>query len=409
MSQATYPELLTHARELHTMVPSLKKSGRHPSEEDLGTVLDAAMVMSPPRGVAKVQNILWIGKTSELPKKYLRLKNRNLQQRHSVTPGLVDCHNHLVFSGDRADEFAQRCAGASYVDIANRGGGIRKTVRETTSVSLSRLLALARTRIRQAYGLGVRQMEIKSGYGLTLETETKQLEVIQQCKRDFPQMKIHATYLGPHSVPEGMSKSKYLQEVIDLHLPSLHKKRLIDSCDIFIDEGYFTIEDGRQYCRKAKELGLAIRIHADELTNTGAAQLGIQQKALSVDHLLKIDHLSIQSLSKSNTVGVLLPVTAFYLKAPYAPARALIDAGARVALATDFNPGSAMCNSLPFALTLGALYMGMTRSELLTAVTVNAAQALGDQNSGALLVGKQALYTITRTPLFEGLYYEIAG
>jgi imidazolonepropionase len=396
-------QVIKHASEVLTGCGIRKKDGRRVQEEDLGRIPDGAVVFT------KGGTIEWVGPTSELPKRFRDLKARDLRGKRAVIPGMVDCHNHLVFAGDRSDEFAARCGGATYQEIAARGGGIVSTVRATREASIAQLERLAVSRLRELTSYGVRTVEIKSGYGLTTESECKILEVIPRLRKKFPGLTLTATFLGAHAFPHDKPRADYLRELTEVMLPEVVRRGLADSCDVFIDEGYYTLEEGRGILEKARALGLQIKVHADELGNTESAAMASELGALSADHLLKISDDGIQKLATSQTVAVLLPGTAFYLKAPHAPARKLLDAGACVALSTDFNPGTSMCLSLPVILTISALYLGMTRSELFAAVTYNAAKALGlSGRKGTLEAGMDADVVVLPFERFEEIYYRFA-
>lgn len=392
-------KLITHASEVITGAGIRRKFGRHPKAEDMGRIPDGAIVHDD-------KKIRWVGKTSDLPKKYLRLKAQSLKQKSIVTPGWVDCHTHLVHAGSRAGEFAARCAGETYESIAKKGGGIWSTVTATRAASEDELFKLAIERVKMARGLGVRIIESKSGYGLTTEAEIKILRVNQRLKKKFPDMVFSSTFLGAHDFPKEISREAYIKEIFDRMLPEIAKKKLADCCDVFVDKGYYTLEEAKLIFEGAKALGIPSKIHADELHNTESANFAVDIDAWSADHLLKISESSVRRISHSNTVAVLLPGTAFYLKAPYAPARNLIDEGARVAISTDFNPGSCNNFSLPFIMTLSALYMGMSAAEIFAAVTFNAACALRlEKNLGTLEEGMRAIMTIKSGSSFEDVYY----
>jgi imidazolonepropionase len=404
-------QVLTHASELLTGSGIREKDGRLLDDGDIGLIEDAALVYSV-RAVGKKllpQKILWVGKTENLPKRYLSAKRRNLKLKQAVLPGFVDAHTHLIFAGDRSGEFARRCAGATYEEIAREGGGILRTVRATREASEDELFQLACERTRELYRFGVRTLEVKSGYGLDHDSELKQLRVAQRLKRAFPEIRFQVTYLGAHAFPPGGDREQYLAEMIQKTLPAIAARRLADACDVFIDEGYFSIKEGRRLLLAARDLGLQIKIHADELSQTGASELAAELGALSADHLLQISDVGIEALAHSNTTAVLLPGTAFYLKAAHAPARRLIERGARVALASDFNPGTCMTTNLPVVMTIAALYLGMSRVELLASVTYNAACALGLQNRrGTLEPGMDAAFSVLPFPRFEECYYRFA-
>ena len=397
-----------HASEILTGQGIRKKKGRCVQEEDMGRIQDGALVYSLKKshGIDVPDRILWVGATEDLPRKWKKVQTVDLKGKRGITPGLVDCHTHLIFDGNRAEEFAKRCAGVSYQEIAAQGGGIQATVRATRLASESRLLKLASERVKEMIRHGVRSIEVKSGYGLSLESELKLLRVIPKLQKKFPQLTFVSTFLGAHDFPKDQSREDYLKILISEMLPKIAAEGLAQSCDVFIDEGYYTREEGQFILSQAQRLGLKVRVHADELSDTGSAELAAQLKALSADHLLKISDSGIQALARSETVAVLLPGTAFYLKAEYAPARKLIEAGAQVALATDYNPGTCVCLSLPLMMTLAALYLKMSRAEIFAAVTYNAAQALDlHDRKGTLAEGLDADFWVMPFSTFEEAYY----
>lgn len=409
-SKRTPPSLraLVHASELYTGAGFRKTEGRHVSESDMGRIEDGALLYSGRTvgGVEIPDRIEWVGRTTDIPAKYARVPALNLNHKHAVTAGFVDCHTHLVFAGDRSEEFALRCGGLSYEEIAKRGGGIQTTVNATRKASARELLALAEARVLEALRFGIRTLEIKSGYGLTLEAEIKQLEVAKKLRKKFPHVRFSLTFLGAHAIPAGRERDAYVREICEKMLPEVARRKLADACDIFVDRGYFTVDDALRIFKSARSLGLSVKVHADELANTESASFAAAQGAWSADHLLAISEKGIRALAASDTVAVLLPATAFYLKAAHAPARKLIEAGARVALSTDFNPGTSMTLNLPLVMTIGALYLGMTRAEILCAVTYNAARALRlHQDQGTLEPGLEARFTVLPFARFEESYY----
>jgi len=400
-----------HAREILTGQGIRKKDGRRVTEDDLGVISDGAIVYRVKKvgGVEVPDRIEWVGPTDQLPARYSRVRQKDLKQKFSIIPGMIDCHTHLIFAGDRSEEFALRCGGATYDQISKRGGGILTTVRATRSASITELERLAIRRVKEFVSYGVRTIEIKSGYGLSADSELKILEVIPRLRQRFPRLTFTATFLGAHAYPSDRDRDEYLREVCEVMLPQVAQRKLADSCDVFIDEGYFSIKDGMKILKTAKGLGLKTKVHADELVGTGSAELAAKVGALSADHLLKISDAGIKKLARSNTVAVLLPGTAFYLKANHAPARKLIDAGAAVAISTDFNPGTSMCLSLPAVMTIAALYLGMTRSELFASVTYNGAKALGlETRKGTIEPGMDADFVVLPFARFEELYYRFA-
>jgi imidazolonepropionase len=402
---------LIHASEILTGAGIRHKDGRRPIEDDLGRIEDGALVYSTRKigGKEIPDQIEWVGKTSELPKKYARAAKKNLRGAQAVIPGLIDCHTHLIFAGDRSDEFADRCGGATYEEIAARGGGIVASVKATREASPALLEKLAIARVQESKSYGVRTLEIKSGYGLSAESEIKVLEVAARLKKRFPEMTFSTTFLGAHAFPKDMSREDYLESLVQDMLPEVARRKLADACDVFIDRGYYTVDEGRLILKQAKKLGLKVKVHADELANTESARFAVETGALSADHLLKVSDDGISALSTSDTVAVLLPGTAFYLKEAHAPARKLIDAGAAVALSTDFNPGTCVTLNLPTIMTIAALYLGMRRAEIFAAVTYNAAKALDLHHSkGTILPGMDADFVVLPFARFEELYYRFA-
>ncbi len=400
-----------HASELLTGEGIRDKDGRLIEEHDVGQIHDAALVYSVKQASGREipAKIRWVGRTTDLPRKFLKARRTDLKLRRAVIPGLVDAHTHLVFAGDRSSEFARRCGGATYEEIAREGGGILRTVTATRAATEEELFRLACNRVREAMGYGIRTIELKSGYGLNHETELKQLRVAKRLKREFPEVLFQSTYLGAHAVPKGLSKQEYLDEMLRKTLPEVAARKLADACDVFIDEGYFTCEEGARILQAAAKAGLQIKVHADELSNTASSELAARLGALSADHLLQISDTGIEALAHSDTTAVILPGTAFYLKAAHAPARRLIERGARVALASDFNPGTCMTLNLPAVMTIAALYLGLSRAELFAAVTYNAACALGFQERrGTLEPGLDAAFAILPFERFEELYYRFA-
>jgi imidazolonepropionase len=394
---------IVHASEILTGAGIRARDGKRVREEDIGRIEDGAIVYRD-RGA-----IEWVGRTSELPRKYARVRRRDLKRKQAVVAGFVDCHTHLVFAGDRSEEFALRCGGATYEEIAAKGGGIVTTVRATREASAAELEKLAIPRLEEARAFGIRTVEIKSGYGLSTEAELKVLSVIPRLRKKFPDLTLVSTFLGAHAFPKDKSREEYMKELLDEMLPAVARKKLASACDVFIDKGYYTLEEGRRILTRARELGLEIKVHADELANTESAAFAAELGALSADHLLQISDAGIRKLAASRTVAVLLPGTAFYLKAAHAPARKLIDAGACVALSTDFNPGTSMTLNLPAIMTIAALYLGMTRAEILAAVTYNAAKALDlHARKGTLEPGMDADFTVLPFVRFEETYYRFA-
>lgn len=325
----------------------------------------------------------------------------------TVTPGLIDAHTHLVFAGDRSGEFIQRTQGATYQQISASGGGIASTVTKTRDANAYDLLRTARPRVKRWMEQGVTTIEIKSGYGLTTESELKILRVIRQLKKEVP-IDISATFLGAHDIPAEFRENRadYILKITNEMIPALAAENLAEAVDVFCETGVYSVPESRQILESALAHKLKVKVHADELSPLGGASLAAHLNALSADHLLCITDQGIKDLSHSETVAVLLPGTAWFLKMPYAPARKLLDSGVCVALATDFNPGSCTIDQFSFILMLAALYMNMTPDEILSAVTVNAAKALDrETETGKLAPGYRADLVIWNAPSWEHIIY----
>lgn len=353
---------------------------------------------------------IWIGKNEELPDEFSHHEKISCAQT-IVTPGLIDCHTHLIFSGDRSQEFGERLKGATYKDIAEKGGGIVTTVNATRKSSQQELLRLARPRVQRFIEQGVTTLEIKSGYGLTTESEITQLKVIQQLKNEAP-IEIQSTFLGAHDIPIEFRNQKdfYIKMVTEEMIPIIAKNKLADAVDVFCETGVYSVEESRHILSVAKSFGLKVKVHADELTPLGGAELAVEMGALSADHLLCITEHGIQALKNSETVAVLLPGTAFFIKMPYAPARKLIESGITVAVASDFNPGSCTMDAFSQHFLLATLYMGLTPNELLSAVTINAAKALGlEHHYGKIAIGFSANFVTWNAPSWEHLIYHASS
>jgi imidazolonepropionase len=305
-----------------------------------------------------------------------------------VAPGFIECHTHLIFAGHRAVEFEMRNQGASYQEISQKGGGILSTMKHTRAASPKVLKELAQKRVDDFTAQGVTTLEMKSGYALDLKNELKVLKVAQELKGP----RIVTTFLGAHAKPpEFTGYPEYLKFLSDQVLPRVKKQKLASRVDIFVEEGFFNQRDSRDFLKAAQGLGFDLVVHADQLTLSGGADLCVEFNALSGDHLLRIQEKEIRKLAASQVTCVLLPAADLYMKCAYPPARALIDAGARVALATDFNPGTSPTQDLNLVGLLARLEMKMTLPEVIAAYTVGAAHALKlSSKVGSLELGKCA-------------------
>lgn len=304
----------------------------------------------------------------------------------AAIPGFVDSHSHLVFGGNRADEFAMRSAGMSYEEIATHGGGILSTVEATRKASKGELKDLARIRLQKALQHGITSMEIKSGYGLDLETEQKMLEVIDELKNEQP-IELTVTFLGAHAVPKDFSKEKYVEDVLAM-IPEIAD--LAEYCDVFCEKGYFSADESRKILERGLQHGLNPKIHTNQFNDIGGVEMALDLGAISVDHLEVLFDEDVARLSDSDTVATLLPGVSYFLNIPYAPARKLLDFGAVVALATDFNPGSSMTLSMQLLMSMACTQMGMSVEEALCCATQNGAKALQKNNMGCITPGYQA-------------------
>lgn len=330
----------------------------------------------------------------EIPFAYQSFPRVDADQK-MVTPGLVDAHTHPVFGGDRTHEFAARLDGKTYQDIAKAGGGIKYSIRRTREASsedlLKRCLSLLKTFLRH----GVTTVEAKTGYGQNAKEEIRCLEVLAAAAKAGPQT-LSITCLGLHDLPaEFPDKATYIKHMTEELLPEVKKRNLAQWVDAFVENGYFSVEDVTPYFEKARSLGLAIRLHADEFAPSGAAEAAAEWGAASADHLQKASDEGIAALAKAGGVAVLLPATSFYTKIPYAEASRFRSRNCAIAVASDFNPGSCYLSNLPFASSLSALYCGLSPYEAFVAVTWNAAKALRLEGSkGALSVGHDADFII---------------
>ncbi len=314
-----------------------------------------------------------------------------------VLPGFVDAHAHPVFGGNRVDEFEMRSRGATYEEIAAAGGGIRSTVRRTRAASEDDLLEQSQRRARQILRCGTTTMEAKSGYGLSLDEELKILRVIRRLNETTP-IEFVPTFLGAHAIPEEFRSrpEQYVALVIHEMLPCVAEEQLAESCDIFCERGYFDLADSEKILRAAQELGLKLRMHVDQLTNSGGAFLAARLRAATADHLEQANLAEITALAEAGVQPVLLPGSVYALGLTrYPKARAMIDAGLAVVLATDFNPGSSPTPSMPMVLSLAVTQMKMMPAEGVTASTINAAYSLGrGEQVGSLEVGKSGNFSV---------------
>jgi imidazolonepropionase len=327
-----------------------------------------------------------------------------------LLPGLVDCHTHTAFAGSRSDEFKRRLAGESYEEIAAKGGGINTTVKAVREATIEELINLLILRVKYFISQGVTSLEIKSGYGLDFENELKLLQAINYLKDIFP-VDIIPTFLGAHTFPPEYKDDheRYIDLLINKLIPHISLHKLADYCDAFCESTAFSSEEVDKIFIKARESGMKLKLHTEQFNNIGGIPVALKHNITSVDHLEVLEHSDLSALTKSDIVCTLLPGVSFFLDYQYAPARDLIDNNGIVAIATDYNPGSSHISNLSFIMTLAALKMKMTIDETISAVTINAAKAIGlNEVTGSIEINKQADFSIFNTGEYSDVVYNVA-
>ncbi len=315
-----------------------------------------------------------------------------------ILPTWCDSHTHIVYAGNRELEFVDRINGLTYEEIANRGGGILNSAKTLQNTNEDELYEQSVKRVKEVIKLGTGALEIKSGYGLSVESELKMLRVIKQIKKDFP-IAIKSTFLGAHAVPLEFKNNKqgYIDLIINDMLPKISSEKLADFIDVFCEKGYFSIEDTEQILEAGNKYGLTPKIHVNQFNAFGGIALGVKYNALSVDHLEVLNDEDITALKNSSTMPVALPSCSYFLSIPYTPARKLIDAGLPFALATDYNPGSTPSGNMNFVLSTACIKMKVTPEEAINAATINGAYAMGiSDDYGSITIGKKANLIITK-------------
>lgn len=393
---------IRHAAELVTCKGPAPRRGREMA--DIGLIKDGGVLIHDDR-------IYAVGTTDELdsmidPAEYEIIDASG----KTVLPGFIDSHTHFIFGGYRAEEFSWRLKGDTYMSIMERGGGINATVTPTKNSTEDELVEVGKERLNRMLEFGVTTVEGKSGYGMDHDTELKQLRAMKRLNAIHP-LDIVTTFLGPHSVlPEYKGKEhEFIDMLLTKVMPEVKKEELAEFADIFCEKGVFGIEDSEYYLTKAKEMGFKLKVHADEMTSLGGAELAARTGACSADHLLKASDEGIRQMAEHGVISTLLPATAFCLKEPYAPARKMIDNGCAVALASDLNPGSCFTNSIPLLIALGCIYMNMSIEEVITALTINGAAAVGRADSiGSLEKGKKADIIFLKYPSIHYMPYHTA-
>ena len=389
--------VIKNAHELLTLSLSLK------DESGLGIIQNGAVAV-------KGTEILWIGKTEGLGEKFiLKREGREIDASGKIVmPGLIDAHSHLIFAGSRENEFEQRIKGLSYLEIAERGGGILSTVESTRKASFGQLFSLGKIRLDRMLSKGVTTLEAKSGYGLSLEDEVKILQVMKALQESHP-IEIVPTFLGAHTIPREFrdTRSRYVDLVIEEMIPRVAQERLAEFCDVFCEDKAFTLEESKRILDRGKQHGLKPKIHADQLSPGGGAELAAEIGAFSADHLEYISREGIKKMAEKRVTAVLLPGASFFLSMKkYPPVREMIEEGVDVSVATDLNPGSSMTESLPLMMSMGCTMFKMTPKEVIQGTTIHAARSMGrERETGSLEAGKQADLLLLDIPNYRYLPY----
>lgn len=387
---------ISQLNQIVTLKSASLKDGRSLEARDIDILKNESIVYND-------EEILWIGNDKDLPEKFKTLIPIN-GKGHILTPGLIDSHTHLVFGGDRSFEYTMRLNGADYQDIANAGGGILSTMSKTINTTNSDLFRDACERIERIYSYGIRAIEIKSGYALTYKKEKELTQIISDLKKHFKgKMIIHNTYMAAHAVPKGMTSTRYLDDVVIKLLEEISHE--IDSVDIFHEVGYFSFSDTEKLFSICKSRNLPVRIHADEFNDNKGALLATKYNALSADHLLCTSEDGIKALSNSKTVATLLPGTAFFLGKPLANANLFLNNNCKVAIASDYNPGSCHCDNLLLIASLAAKSMGFNIAQLWAAMTLNPAASLGIEKVGSIQVGHKPFFSLFETESIDHITY----
>ena len=354
----------------------------------------------------KGDKIIGVG-TGEVPTSFIQFDTKFVRiGKKVVSPGLVDSHTHLVHGGSREHEFSMKIQGVPYLEILAAGGGILSTLKATREASLEDLIEKTKKSLRYMLELGVTTVEAKSGYGLSLEQEIKQLEATKLLNHLQP-VSLVSTFMAAHATPPEFKgrTGEYVEEVIKM-LPEIKKRNLAEFCDVFCEAGVFSVEESRKILSTAKELGFQLKIHADEVVSLGGVNLAGELQAVTAEHLMVITDEGIEALKKGNVIADLLPATSFNLRHDYAPARKILEAGVQVALSTDYNPGSCPSENLQFVMQIGAAHLKMTTEEVFKAVTINGAKAVcREKEIGSLEVGKQADIAVFDVPNAEYMLY----
>lgn len=385
--------------QLCTLESAYKKDGRKLLPDDLSIIEDGSIVFDNDK-------IHWVGKTEELPSKYQNIESEDCSNL-TIVPEIVDSHTHLVFGGNRSKEYSMRLNGADYQAIAEAGGGILSTMTSTIALDRDELFNRACKRINSIASYGIGTIEIKSGYALTYEHEKIISEVIHNLKVHYAgKVKIHNTFLAAHAVPKSFnSSSDYIQKVVIPLLNELAQKNIVDSVDIFHEEGYFDENDVRSLFEECKKLNIPRRMHADEFNDNDGASIAVDYDCLSCDHLLCTSDKGMEKLASSNTVASILPGTALFLGKPFANARKFLDAGCKVAFASDYNPGSCHCDNLLLITSITAKVLNVNIAELWCGITLNAAHSLNFKDQGAIIPGLKPCFSKFKCNTIDEITY----
>lgn len=392
--------LITHASQVVTPIGRSGKSGQ--SMKDLLVIEDGCVLIQDGK-------ILKVCKSSEIDEQWKTGATVIDATGKTVLPGLIDAHTHLVFAGTREDEFSMRMSGESYLSIMEKGGGIQRSIDATRHASEKQLYDLAKKRLNYMAKMGVTTVEAKSGYGGTIEDEIKQCKVARKLNDSGP-ISVVSTLMAAHTIVREYKgdPEKYVKLIIEEIIPRVAREKLAEYCDVFLEKSAFNYAQAERILTAAKAHGFELKIHADEITNGKGAHLAAKLNAVSAEHLLFSDHEGLELMRKHHVTAVLLPLTAFSLREPYAKARNMIDSGLVVALASDFNPGSCYSYSMPMLMAVACLSMHMSIEEVITALTLNAATAINRAHRiGSIETGKDADIAIFDCPNYAHLVYHM--
>jgi imidazolonepropionase len=389
--------LIENAKQIITCNARGKRFKSGKAQSDIGLLYNSSIYIE--NGTIK-----WIGKKT--PRPLLKKSHKKLDAKNKVvSPGFIDSHTHLVFAGDRSNEYTMRISGRTYEEIAHAGGGIVNTVDAVRKASKKTLFELAKQRIKNFINFGVTSIEIKSGYGLDTKNEIKMLEVINKLNKESD-LDIYPTFLGAHAIPKSAEKQDYIDEILYGMIPLISKRGFTKFIDVFCEEGYFTPDETDVILQQGIKFGMIPKLHINQFHSIGGVEIALKNKAISIDHLEALTDTEIELLKNKNIVACLLPGVSYFLDIPYAPARKLIENNVPVALSTDFNPGSCMTENIQLIMNLAAQKMKMNIEEIINAVTINAAASLGISDThGSIEIGKQADLLIIDIPDYKHLIY----